>query len=165
MSHRPALPHLSPACNLRCPVAATLSLCVYLWYPSFFLSFCLSLSLFRPMSHLSCPSFCLSNHLLLSTEAFSFSTSYLAQQSFKCNSQNLAAMFFLSTFPFLIWCYPFHASHHSASDELLKGAVFQRRSLSRCQSTLPPFLSFMVSQWTFAVVILRCRGKTLTEGE
>lgn len=80
---------LSLAGTLPCPSAVTLSLCVYI---------CFSLSISTRVlfsSPSSCPSLCLSNQLLLTTEAFSFSTLYLPQQPSKCYPHSLAC--FVST--------------------------------------------------------------------
>lgn len=66
----------------------------------------LSLQLVSLSCPSSCPSFCLSNHFLLTTEAFSFSTFCMAQQPSKCYSHNLAC-FGVYRCPFLFHYYLF----------------------------------------------------------
>lgn len=148
MSHRPASLHLSlsgwyPAVPFSCN---SFSLCLHLFL---LLSLSLYVSLCSPSS---CPSFCLSNQLLLT----SFSALYLPQQPSKCYPHCLVlrlplfhsssgATFFL---PVII------QPQLNSKKRLAFFIILHSLTLSAFIHSVFSVLSSSVSQWTFSSVFI-----------
>lgn len=119
--------------------------------PSFSLSISTRVTLSSPSS---CPSFCLSNQLLLTTEAFSFSALYLPRQPSKCYPHSLAC-FVSTSFHFSSGATFFLPVIIQPQLNCKSGWLFHNIALSLTLSLLcPPSLSSSVSQWTFSGVFM-----------
>lgn len=153
---------LSLAGTLPCPSAVTLSLYVYICF--WFLQFQPRVSLWAPSS---CPSFCLSNQILL-TQKLSFSTLHPLEQSSKCLQLSLFCLCLSIFLP--MPQYFFCQSSFSLSWTLEVGSLFimlHSLSPSVYSSILSPLFTSHLPQrchlyWAF-LVCSEGRNWSLTE--